>query len=76
MHQDLNATGIVAFKKQLYQSMIAQALFIKSEIDGWRSSNVWGTLIWQLNEVVSYAILTLLSHAIHARTDTGVLCVI
>lgn len=56
--------------------MIAQALFIKSEIDGWRSSNVWGTLIWQLNEVVSYAIMTLLSHAIHARTDTGVLRVI
>lgn len=47
MHQDLNATGIVAFKKQLYQSMISQGLFIKSEIDGWRSSNVWGTLIWQ-----------------------------
>ena len=65
MHQDLNATGTVAFKKQLYQSMIAQALFIKSEIDGWRSSNVWGTLIWQFNEIVShtppFAVLTHMS---------------
>jgi hypothetical protein len=34
--QDLGATGEAAFKKQLYQSMIGQALFLKTEIEGWR----------------------------------------
>jgi hypothetical protein len=47
----MNATGEVALKRQLYHSMIGQALFIKAEIDGWRSSNLWGTLIWQFNEI-------------------------
>jgi hypothetical protein len=51
LHQDLNQTGEVAFKRRFYQLMIAQALFIKSEIDGWRSINVWGTLVWQFNEI-------------------------
>jgi hypothetical protein len=36
MQQELNATGEAAFKKQLYQSMIGQSLFIKAEIEGWR----------------------------------------
>ena len=40
LHQDLNHTGGVAFKRQLYQSMAAQTLFIKSEIGGWKSTNV------------------------------------
>eukprot|EP00039_Didymoeca_costata_P007213 m.97371 g.97371 ORF g.97371 m.97371 type:complete len:1025 (-) comp13593_c0_seq2:109-3183(-) len=49
--QNLNETGEIAFKRQLYQSMVGQALFIKAEVEGWRSSNVWGTLIWQYNEI-------------------------
>ena len=49
--QNLNATGAVAFKRQLYQSMVGQALFISAEVIGWRSSNLWGTLIWQFNEI-------------------------
>ena len=36
-------SGEAAFKRQLYQSMIGQALFLKTEIEAWRSQNVWGT---------------------------------
>jgi hypothetical protein len=38
--------GEVAFKRQLYQSMIGQLLFLKTEIETWRSSNVFGTTFW------------------------------
>lgn len=41
----------VAFKRQLYQSMIGQLLFLKTEIESWRSSNVWGTTFWMYNEI-------------------------
>eukprot|EP00040_Diaphanoeca_grandis_P024326 m.133582 g.133582 ORF g.133582 m.133582 type:complete len:1057 (-) comp29683_c0_seq3:38-3208(-) len=43
--------GESAFKKQLYQSMIGQALFLKTEIESWRSQNVFGTTIWMYNEM-------------------------
>jgi hypothetical protein len=49
--QDLSSTGEAALKKQLYQSMIGQGLFMKTEIEGWRSSNVFGTIIWMFNEL-------------------------
>jgi hypothetical protein len=39
-------SGEVAFKRQLYQSMVGQALFLKTEIEGWRAQNVFGTTIW------------------------------
>ena len=48
---DMGRSGEVAFKKQLYQSMIGQALFLKTEIEAWRSQNVFGTTIWMLNEI-------------------------
>ena len=38
----MSETGEVAFKRQLYQSMVGQLLFLKTEIEGWRSQNVWG----------------------------------
>merc|ERR1719230_691332 len=47
----MNQTGEVAFKRQLYQSMIGQMLFLKTEIEAWRSQNVWGTTIWMYNEI-------------------------
>ena len=50
-HQDLNATGEVAFKKQLYQSMLGQALNHKATIESWRATNVFGTTIWMYNEL-------------------------
>ena len=40
--------GEGAFKTQLYQSMIGQALFLKTEIEAWRSQNLWGSTIWML----------------------------
>eukprot|EP01052_Picozoa_sp_SAG31_P019322 SAG31_NODE_1404_length_8479_cov_2.258760_1_plen_90_part_00 len=39
---DMQQSGEAAFKRQLYQSMIGQLLFLKTMIEGWRSSNVWG----------------------------------
>jgi len=42
---DLDAHGETEFKKQMYQSMIGQLLFLKATIEGWRSTNVFGTLM-------------------------------
>ena len=49
--QDLNATGASAFQKQLYQCLLGQALEMKSNIEVRRSTNEFGTLLWQLNEI-------------------------
>jgi hypothetical protein len=43
--------GEVAFKRQLYQSMISQVLFLKTEMEAWRSSNIWGSTFWMYNEI-------------------------
>lgn len=42
---EMGASGEAAFKSELYRSMISQVLFLKTEIEGWRSANVWGTVI-------------------------------
>ena len=47
----MSESGEVAFKRQLYQSMVGQLLFLKTEIEGWRSQNVWGTTFWMYNEI-------------------------
>jgi len=49
--QDLNATGELNFKQQLYQCMIGQALELKQTIETRLSQNTFGILIWQLNEI-------------------------
>ncbi|EDQ89184.1 uncharacterized protein MONBRDRAFT_8157 [Monosiga brevicollis MX1] len=49
--QDLNATGETAFKRQLYQCMLGQALEMKSNIETRRGTNQFGILVWQLNEI-------------------------
>jgi beta-mannosidase len=43
--------GEDAFARQLYMSLVAQALLLSSDIRARRSHNTWGTLIWQLNEI-------------------------
>jgi hypothetical protein len=43
---NMGRSGETAFKKQLYQSMIGQQLFLKTEIEAWRSQNLWGSTIW------------------------------
>ena len=40
-----------AFKKQLWQCMVAQALLIKSDIETRRAGNQFGIIVWQLNEI-------------------------
>jgi beta-mannosidase len=46
----LNEIGKYAFQKQLYMCLIAQTLWMKGEIESRRSKNMFGILIWQLNE--------------------------
>ena len=43
---DMEHTGEESFRRQIYRSMISQALFLKAEIESWRTQNVWGTLFW------------------------------
>ena len=47
----LNTTGETAFKRQLYQCMLGQALEMKSNIEHRRSTNVFGIIVWQFNEI-------------------------
>jgi hypothetical protein len=47
----LQEIGREAFQRQLYQSMIAQMLFMKVTIEAYRSSNSWGVLFWQYNDI-------------------------
>lgn len=47
----LDETGEAAFKRQLWQCMLGQALLVKSEIELQRSRNSFGIWTWQLNEI-------------------------
>jgi beta-mannosidase len=46
-----NVTGAAPFKKQLYWAMLAQAIWVKSDIEARRAQNTWGTITWQFNEI-------------------------
>ena len=48
---DRTLVGESAFKAQLYQSMVGQALNVAMKITDKRVSNCFGTMIWQLGEV-------------------------
>jgi hypothetical protein len=48
---NLDQVGEDAFARQLYFSMIGQALIVSSEVQTQRSRNVFGTMLWQLNEI-------------------------
>ena len=48
---DFDAVGADAFKKQLWQCMVGQALLMKSNIEARRSGNTFGIIVWQLNEI-------------------------
>jgi len=50
-NQDFTAVGEAAFKRQLYRCLIGQALVLKSDIETRRSTNEFGTVTWQLNEI-------------------------
>ncbi len=46
-----DAYGEFIFKKQLYLTMLAQGLFLKSDIEQRRGVNSYGLIVWQLSEV-------------------------
>ena len=48
---ELDSVGELVFKKQLYLCMAAAALTVKTQIEQYRSTNVFGLLTWQLNEI-------------------------
>jgi beta-galactosidase/beta-glucuronidase len=48
---DFDAVGADAFKKQLWQCMVGQALLIKQHIEVLRSENTLGIIVWQFNEI-------------------------
>jgi beta-mannosidase len=47
----LNMTGALAFQRQLYLAVLAQALEMKADISTRRSSPQTGTVYWQMNEI-------------------------
>jgi beta-mannosidase len=47
---DLSRVGENAFRRQLYLCMISQSIWMKGEIEMKRNENIFGLLIWQLNE--------------------------
>jgi len=51
MHADVNQTGELAFKRQLFQCMLGQALQMKATIETLRATNSFGLMVWQLNEI-------------------------
>ena len=46
-----NTSGAAPLQAKLYFALLSQALLLKSMVEGRRSYNAWGTLIWQLNEI-------------------------
>jgi beta-mannosidase len=48
---DASAVGELPFKKQLWQCMVGQSLLLKSDIETRRSTNQFGIIVWQLNEI-------------------------
>jgi hypothetical protein len=50
-HRDMSAVGVEALQSQTYLSMLAASLERKSDIESWRSTGIWGMLMWQLNEI-------------------------
>jgi hypothetical protein len=48
---NFDLVGADAFKKQLWQCMIGQALLMKQTTEGKRLGNRFGVLTWQLNEI-------------------------
>jgi beta-mannosidase len=50
-HRDMSVVGVEALQSQTYLSMLAASLERKSDIESWRSTGIWGMLMWQLNEI-------------------------
>ena len=48
---DWNRTGEFELQKQLYFSLLGQALVQVRQIQEWRATNIFGTLFWMFNEI-------------------------
>ena len=48
---DWNRTGKFELQKQLYFSLLGQALVQVRQIQEWRATNIFGTLFWMFNEI-------------------------
>ena len=48
---ELDTVGTFAFQKQLWLCMAAAALKVKSQVETYRGANIFGLLVWQLNEI-------------------------
>jgi hypothetical protein len=46
VNQNLSIAGEFPLQRQLYQSMLAQSLYMKAVIEGQRASGTLGSLIW------------------------------
>ena len=53
----MSESGERAFKRQLYQSMVGQLLFLKTDMESWRSQNVWGTTFWMFASFIHFLFL-------------------
>ena len=49
--RNMSSIGVQALQAQTYLSMLAASLERKSNIESWRSTGIWGMLMWQLNEI-------------------------
>ena len=47
---DTDPPGEATLKRQLYQCMMSQALFMKADIESRKTHNTWGLLTWQLTD--------------------------
>lgn len=50
----MHETGEAAFKRQLYQSLIAQVLYLKTMIQAWRSTNIMISIWWMYRLLVGF----------------------
>lgn len=50
-YKQIDPVGEDAFKQQLYLCMIGQSLKLKSDIEQRRSTNSFGTIVWQYGEI-------------------------
>ena len=48
---DSDPPSTATLRRQMYQCMLSQALFIKTDIESRRARNVWGLLLWQATEI-------------------------
>ena len=49
--------GLLTFERQVYQCIVAQMIELSADISVRRTTNEWGTIIWQLGEVRAFCLV-------------------